>query len=73
MTTNDSPDAPSAGPPSLGPLPEQPQIHDSMLDLIGNTPLVRLHSLAPETGADWWPRWSTSTRVAQSRTESPSG
>ncbi|MDQ1308641.1 MAG: cystathionine beta-synthase, partial [Actinomycetota bacterium] len=47
MTKNDSP-----GPHSLGPLPEQPQIHDSMLDLIGNTPLVRLHSLAPETGAE---------------------
>lgn len=47
MTKNDSP-----GPQSRGPLPEQPQIHDSMLDLIGNTPLVRLHSLAPETGAE---------------------
>lgn len=32
-------------------LPDEPQIFDSMVELIGNTPLVRLHALAPAGGA----------------------
>ena len=44
---------------------------DSLLDLIGNTPLLRFHvtwtcpSTAPSRGRSCSPRWSTSTPAAR--------
>ena len=42
------------------------KIADSVIDLIGNTPLVRLH-LIQTTGLRSWPRWNTLTLAAASK------
>ena len=49
-------------------------IYDNVVDLVGNTPLVRLrHAWAPTSRPPCWPRSSTSTPAARSRTASRCG
>ena len=51
------------------------QVHESLIGLVGNTPLIRLRKVTRElelaaVAGDagdrrCWPRWSTSTRAAR--------
>ena len=45
-------------------------IANNITELIGNTPLVRLHRVTEGAGRRCWPSWSSRTPAAASRTAS---
>ena len=45
---------PDAGLPDGFPDASRAQVYDDALDLVGNTPLVRINRLAPESKAEIW-------------------
>ena len=46
------------------------KIANSVVDLIGNTPLVRLRKVTEGAGAEVWLNWNSRTPAAASRTAS---